>query len=207
MKTRFSVARCCCDGVAPPTVLIGIVSANWEPGGSRFNVIANTPLSVFPAYWGNQNDFGTPFNISGAMRSNPANVPQGATIASCIIVADPCLPSAEGPSGSATCDVQAEASDTATVLTSAAQADAAPRGAAIIANYNHSVNEFNNVRLEQDVTALAQEMVNRPGWTTASAFQFFFDRVSASVDVSGVIVTEIGGAAGITEPQLELTLA
>ena len=205
-KPRMSVARCCCPKPGPPAPsIVGIFSQNWEPGGSRFNVVGNAPFSIFPAYFGDQDDLGTRFDISGVMRSNAIGVPSGTTVVSCLIVATNCLQSASGAgAGTATCDVRAEANDTATIITSAAQADAAPRGTAVISGYSHFVNEFNNVRLELDVTALAQEMINRPGWTVTSQLQFFFDRVSATTNVGAVIVEETGGAAGIANPQLEI---
>lgn len=203
----MSVARCCCPrgAVEPPPTLVGVISFNWEPGGSRWNTQRNSSNTVFPGHWGGVLDFTVPYISSGGFRSNAANVPQGTTLTSAKIVVERSLSTARGAaSGTASCDIRAEAADTATVLSSAAGADAAIRGTAAISNYTHSVGQFNRVRIELDVTVLAQEMVNRPGWTTSSAFQFFLDRTANTTNVSGVIIEEIGDGVNVAEPELEL---
>ena len=219
MKPRMSVARCCCDGQPPqPPVVLPLLagSGQWEPGGTEINWIIENTLSV--AAWGTWSGVGFR-RVSGYIRTTTAGgaqIPQGANIQLAELIAEVCLNTASAgfstaSSGTAACDISGEDNDTATVITTAAQADALPRTLATVANYEHDLGQFNNNELRIDVTSLVQQMVDRPGWALTSQLQFLMDENGNSTSNPGTEgvygqFMDRGGANGPADwPRVEVT--
>ena len=194
MRPRMSVARCCCD--TPGPIILTSVWGNWEPGGINFGLGVGTPVPAnIPCSFGRFANNSNSTTVFRYLRFLGATIPQGSTITSAtinvnaiahnnlnLVDADSYGLGTGGTSGNARCDIFCEDNDNATTLTTAAQADALPRTTATVGTYSHAYGQYNagNTVTLPSVTALVQEVVNRPGWVSNNSIQFLFDEDGTS---------------------------
>ena len=183
MKTRFSVARCCCPGDVQPIedVFTNMTWHVWDetqlvipvPGLGADNLDNNVPWGVYPC---NQ-----------ATRITNVTIPQGANIISAI------YREASQPTISFTFDTQgtgnplpatrffrirAQCEDTDNSLPSVSAADWEARSRTT-AGVDYDLQETGGIggttAPVMNMQPALQEVVNRPGWVSGNAISLMFD--------------------------------